>query len=150
MEHASVADLTVLAVPDLALHLEARLGQVDRESACRPTALETHYLVFKPTFEQLKAGRKDKEKQKNIIHAARPPPRTSLSHSPHSAVMEASPPKTKGFQFTVDIFFFPGPSIKTQLAASQYYTANVSYERISVPVVAREVQSHVASSDWQT
>lgn len=36
--------------------------------------------------------------------------RASPHHSPHSAVTEASPPKTKGFQFTLDIFSSRVPS----------------------------------------
>lgn len=34
MEHASVADLSVLAVAHLALHLKTGLGQIDGEGAC--------------------------------------------------------------------------------------------------------------------
>lgn len=57
MEHASVADLSVLAVAHLALNLETRLGQVDRESACHrkheKKPLTTWILLHLiPRFEQ--------------------------------------------------------------------------------------------------
>lgn len=80
VEHAAVPDLAEPGIGALALHLQARLGEVHGEGACGESGRQRPAGPAPPLLPSF-------------------PP----AASPNSATMEASPPYTKGFQFSADM-----------------------------------------------
>lgn len=66
-----------------------------------------------------------------FIHTSRPACRFLRHHSPHSAVIDARPPKTKGFQLTLDILSCLGRVTVEQLRGTNTtFSDNIPQEQL--------------------